>query len=74
MENETRNCTGCGKPYPESELFSMPSGRGAYRRENYYCPTCKEVVFKRQLLKVAKTNFSNSQRPRQTRLGNPFKW
>lgn len=52
----------------------MPSGRGAYRRENYYCPTCKENVFKRQLLKVAKTNFSKSQRPRQLRTGNPFKW
>lgn len=22
----------------------MPPGRGAYRRENYYCLTCKEAV------------------------------
>lgn len=72
MEIETRNCTGCGKLYPESELISMPSGRGAYRREHYYCPACKEAVFKKRLLKTAKTNFSKTQRPRNT--GTPFKW
>ncbi|HDR2353319.1 TPA: hypothetical protein QCH65_000464 [Enterobacter roggenkampii] len=64
MEEETRICTGCGKPHPKSELFSMPSGRGAYRKEHYYCPACKAAVWKKQLLKTARTNLLNTQHPR----------
>ncbi|MCW4985672.1 MULTISPECIES: hypothetical protein [Enterobacter] len=74
MNDVTRSCTGCGKPHPQSELFSMPSGRGAYRRENYYCRMCKEAVWKKQLLKTAKTNFCNSRVSFPTRTRYPFKY
>jgi hypothetical protein len=40
MEKVTHNCYGCGGSFAREELQYRPSGKGAYRRERYFCPAC----------------------------------
>lgn len=42
METEKLNCYSCGGSFAREELQFRPSGRGAYRKVAYYCPTCNE--------------------------------
>lgn len=42
MEESKHRCYGCGGTFIRKELHYRPSGRGAYRRELYFCQICNE--------------------------------
>ncbi|WIO41017.1 hypothetical protein P2G42_13660 [Klebsiella electrica] len=42
MEDSKIRCYGCGGAFIREELQYRPSGKGAYRRETYFCVTCNE--------------------------------
>jgi hypothetical protein len=42
MEDSKHRCYGCGGTFAREELQYRPSGKGAYRKEIYFCPACNE--------------------------------
>ena len=60
MEDSKIRCYGCGGAFTREELQYRPSGKGAYRRETYFCVTCNEREKKKNALTAAKTSFRNS--------------
>ncbi|MFB5952133.1 hypothetical protein [Klebsiella pasteurii] len=60
METETHNCYGCGGSFAREELQYRPSGKGAYRKERYFCPACNEKEKQKNALTSAKASFRNS--------------
>lgn len=72
---ETKHCYGCGGLFASSELQYRPKGRGAYRKECYYCPVCNEKEKQKNTLKSARTSFANSlpKRPVKFQL-RPAAW
>lgn len=55
METETLHCYSCGGSFAREELQYRPSGRGAYRKVAYYCPTCNEKEKKKNQLKATQS-------------------
>ncbi|HCD7463531.1 hypothetical protein ACLH17_18675 [Klebsiella pasteurii] len=55
METEKLNCYSCGGSFAREELQFRPSGRGAYRKVAYYCPTCNEREKKKDQLKATQS-------------------
>ncbi|EPK7771136.1 hypothetical protein QFL30_003468 [Klebsiella oxytoca] len=53
MENNKLRCYSCGGLFEREQLQFRPSGRGAYRRELYFCPLCDEKQKKKSILKAA---------------------
>lgn len=57
------NCRGgCGFVGDKSQLHYEPSGRGAYRREEFYCDKCHEKRLALKKLMVARANYRNLRR------------
>lgn len=48
METETHHCYGCGGSFAREELQYRPFGKGAYRKNAYYCPVCNEKQKKKR--------------------------
>ena len=59
MEELKLHCHGCGGSFARDELQYRPSGKGAYRRERYFCPACNEKEKQKNVLTSAKTSFRN---------------
>ncbi|EEJ5116955.1 hypothetical protein CG651_000461 [Salmonella enterica] len=58
---ETIYCRGgCGFRGDKSQLHYEPEGKGAYRKEEYYCDKCHEKRFKLKKLLAAKKNYARS--------------
>ncbi len=57
MEESKHRCYGCGGTFIRKELHYRPSGRGAYRRELYFCQICNEKENKKQALRSAGSAF-----------------
>ncbi|ROS15895.1 hypothetical protein EDF82_1004 [Raoultella sp. BIGb0399] len=60
MEDSKLRCYGCGGSFVREELQYRPSGRGAYRKEKYFCPTCNEKEIKKNTLTSAVSSFRKS--------------
>lgn len=60
METETLHCYSCGGSFAREELQYRPIGKGAYRKQAYYCPVCNEKQKKKETLTTAKSSFRNS--------------
>lgn len=57
------NCRGgCGFVGDKSQLHYELSGRGAYRREEFYCDKCHEKRHALKKLMTAKANYRNPGR------------
>lgn len=48
METETLHCYSCGGSFAREELQYRPIGKGAYRKQAYYCPVCNEKQKKKR--------------------------
>ncbi|MEB7678693.1 hypothetical protein NGC52_02740 [Klebsiella michiganensis] len=75
METEKLNCFSCCGSFAREELQYRPIGRGAYRKQAYYCPVCNEKQKKKEILTAAKSSFRNSlpTRPANAQL-RPSLW
>lgn len=60
METETHNCYGCGGTFAREELQYRPSGKGAYRKERYFCPACNEKEKQKNILTNSISTFRKS--------------
>ncbi|ELO0970705.1 hypothetical protein ACU4M6_004149 [Raoultella ornithinolytica] len=60
METETHNCYGCGGSFARQELQYRPSGKGAYRKERYFCPACNEKEKQKNILANSISTFRKS--------------
>lgn len=60
METETHNCYGCGGTFAREELQYRPSGKGAYRKERYFCPACNEKEKQKNILANSISTFRKS--------------
>lgn len=60
METETHNCYGCGGKFAREELQYRPSGKGAYRKERYFCPVCNEKEKQKNVLSASISTFRKS--------------
>ncbi len=60
MEKVTHNCYGCGGSFAREELQYRPSGKGAYRRERYFCPACNVKEEQKNTLSASVSSFRNS--------------
>ncbi|HIG8794986.1 TPA: hypothetical protein ACYEOW_001219 [Raoultella terrigena] len=60
MENESHNCYGCGNSFARKDLQYRPSGKGAYRKERYFCPVCNEKEKQKLSLTAATSTFRKS--------------
>lgn len=48
---------GCGFRGDKTQLHYEPSGKGAYRREEYYCDKCHEKRLRIKKLLAAQNNY-----------------
>ncbi|QLK21519.1 hypothetical protein [Raoultella ornithinolytica] len=60
MEESKIRCYGCGGTFTREELQYRPSGKGAYRREIYFCTTCNEKEKQKSALSASISTFSKS--------------
>lgn len=57
MEELKLHCHGCGGSFSRDELQYRPSGRGAYRRDFYFCPVWNEKEKQKIALSAAASSF-----------------
>jgi hypothetical protein len=60
MEDSKHRCYGCGGTFAREELQYRPSGKGAYRKEIYFCPACNEKEKQKLALTAATSSFRKS--------------
>ncbi|WEJ90186.1 MAG: hypothetical protein P0Y63_03985 [Klebsiella huaxiensis] len=60
MEETKHRCYGCGEKFARAELQYRPYGKGAYRKERYFCPKCDEKEIKKGVLKFTISSFRKS--------------
>lgn len=65
METETHHCYGCGGSFAREELQYRPFGKGAYRKNAYYCPVCNEKQKKKKHLRLQSHHSETHYQPDQ---------
>lgn len=60
MEDSKHRCYGCGGTFAREELQYRPSGKGAYRKDIYFCPTCNEKEKQKNVLSASVSAFRKS--------------